>query len=121
MLYVMRREDGTLEKQSSGTLVLPDGTSKHLGLNDFTIAKTGTWTSPKTKGIYPMGWKITVPSEKLDLTLTPLLKDQELTTERSTGVSYWEGAVDVSENGAKPSGEGYVEMTGYSEKFAKKL
>ncbi|MBK7748625.1 MAG: carotenoid 1,2-hydratase [Candidatus Obscuribacter sp.] len=121
MLYVMRREDGTLEKQSSGTLVLPDGTSKHLGLNDFAIAKTGTWTSPKTKGVYPMGWKITVPSEKLDLTLTPLLKDQELTTERSTGVSYWEGAVDVSENGAKPSGEGYVEMTGYSEKFAKKL
>ncbi|HMY05292.1 MAG TPA: lipocalin-like domain-containing protein [Candidatus Obscuribacter sp.] len=122
MLYVMRREDGSFEKQSSGTYVLPDGSSRHLDLADFKIEKVSTWMSPKTKGIYPMGWKISVPKEKLQLTLVPLLQDQELTTERSTGVSYWEGAVDVLEGSeAKPSGNGYVEMTGYSEKFSKKL
>lgn len=122
MLYVMRREDGSFEKQSSGTLVYADGKSRHLKLNDFKIVKTDTWKSPKTGGEYPMGWSIEVPSEKLSLKLVPLLRDQELTTARSTGVSYWEGAVDVFEGGEKAaSGNGYVEMTGYSEKFTKKL
>jgi predicted secreted hydrolase len=49
---------------------------------------------------------------------------QELRTERSTGVTYWEGAVEVrgTRNGGPARGRGYLEMTGYtgrpmSEKF----
>lgn len=120
MLYLMRREDGTFEKQSSGTVIYPDGSSKHLTLADLKVTATGKWRSPKTNGIYPMGWRVVVPGEKLDLALKPLMENQELSTDKSTGVSYWEGAVDVSEAG-KPTGEGYVEMTGYSKKFDKKL
>lgn len=125
MLYVMRREDGTFEKQSSGTYIDASGKVTHLNLADFKIEKTGTWTSPKTKGVYPMGWKVTVPSQKISLQLKPIMQDQELLTKRSTGVSYWEGAVDIFEgNGSTanvPVGEGYVELTGYSEKFTKSL
>lgn len=125
MLYVMRREDGTFEKQSSGTYIDASGKVTHLNLADFKIEKTGTWTSPKTKGTYPMGWKVTVPSQKISLQLKPIMQDQELLTKRSTGVSYWEGAVDIFEGNSNtagaPVGEGYVELTGYSEKFTKSL
>lgn len=122
MLYVMRRGDGTFEKQSSGTYIDASGKVTHLNLADFKIEKTATWTSPKTKGVYPMGWKVSVPSQKISLELKPIMQDQELLTKRSTGVSYWEGAVDVYEGAAnKPQGEGYVELTGYSEKFTKSL
>lgn len=123
MLYMMRRADGTLEKESSGTVVYPDGKSKHLRLGDFTVSKLSTWKSPKSGGVYPSGWQVQIPSEALTLTLKPILVDQELKTERSTGVSYWEGAVEIAgKSKDKPvSGEGYVEMTGYAEKFNKKL
>ena len=43
-----------------------------------------------------------------------MLKDQELLTKGSTGVTYWEGAVSVS---GSAKGEGYVEMTGYDRAF----
>ena len=41
---------------------------------------------------------------------------QELRTERSTGVTYWEGAIDVrgTRDGREVRGRGYLEMTGYS-------
>ena len=41
---------------------------------------------------------------------------QELRTDRSTGVTYWEGAIDVRGRraGAEVAGRGYLEMTGYA-------
>ena len=52
-----------------------------------------------------------------------LLADQELDTSRSTRVTYWEGAVSASGQvrGAHVTGRGYVEMTGYAERFTPKL
>jgi len=45
---------------------------------------------------------------------------QELVTERSTRVTYWEGAVRVSGDagGAPIAGQGYVELTGYARPFS---
>jgi predicted secreted hydrolase len=54
-----------------------------------------------------------VPSANLDVTLAPTLLDQEL-ADTSSGVSYWEGAVDVLDAAGKPIGVGYVELTGYA-------
>jgi predicted secreted hydrolase len=83
------------------------------------ITSTGRWTSPKSKATYPMGWRIALPSLNVSLTLTPLLREQELITAGSTSVTYWEGAVDVtgSFGGVGVRGEGYVEMTGYDKAF----
>lgn len=52
-----------------------------------------------------------------------LLADQELDTARSTRVIYWEGAVSASgqARGAPVTGRGYVEMTGYAERFTPRL
>jgi predicted secreted hydrolase len=48
-----------------------------------------------------------------------LLADQELRTSRSTKVSYWEGAVSVTgtKKGKPIKGQGYVELTGYTERL----
>ena len=59
---------------------------------------------------------IRIQDEGLDQLVSPLLPDQELVTTRSTGVTYWEGAVEgrgTSEN-RKVTCLGYVELTGYA-------
>jgi predicted secreted hydrolase len=97
-----------------GTAVAADGSASELAPTSIQIRATGSWTSPVTQGVYPSGWLVTLPGATL--TLTPLLKDQELVTAQSTGVAYWEGAVTISgQQASKPvSGVGYVELTGYA-------
>ena len=115
MLYLIRRKDGSPDPYSSGTLVKSDGTTKHLRLEDFQIGVLERWKSAKSGGNYPMKWKVTIPAEEVALEVVPEFTDQELITNRSTRVTYWEGAVRM--NGMvrkKPiAGSGYVEMTGY--------
>jgi predicted secreted hydrolase len=115
MLYLIRKKDGSPDPYSSGTLVKADGTTKHLRLEDFQIAVLERWKSVKSSGNYPMKWKLTIPSEGVELEIVPEFTDQELITNRSTRVTYWEGAVQIRGTvQRKPvAGLGYVEMTGY--------
>jgi predicted secreted hydrolase len=55
--------------------------------------------------------------------LIPRMAEQELTTNRSTQVTYWEGAVEAkgTSQGDRLQGRGYMELTGYAERFSKKL
>jgi predicted secreted hydrolase len=119
MLYLLRGKDGSVDPYSSGTLVNTDGSTKHLSLKDFNVEVLQRWKSPKSGADYPMKWKVTVPQEGIELAIAPAFPDQELITNRSTRVTYWEGTVQVSGTaGGKPvSGEGYVEMTGYAGKL----
>ncbi|HEU5344332.1 MAG TPA: lipocalin family protein [Ktedonobacterales bacterium] len=115
MLYVIR----DAQKQAVatfGTYIAADGAASEIPPQQIETQATGSWTSPVTGGVYPSGWRVTLPGQQVSLTLTPLLLDQELVTARSTGVAYWEGAVGVSGTAAgKPvTGEGYVELTGYA-------
>jgi predicted secreted hydrolase len=50
------------------------------------------------------------------LDVTPLVADQELQTNGSTGITYWEGAVAGKglSGGREVSCEGYAELTGYA-------
>jgi predicted secreted hydrolase len=77
------------------------------------------WKSAKSGASYPMGWTVEVPAFNVTLELSPVLEDQELVTRGSTGITYWEGAVDVegSFGGTPVQGDGYVEMTGYDRAF----
>jgi predicted secreted hydrolase len=115
MLYVIRDASGAVAG-TYATHVAPDGSAAVVAQGDFTSTPLGTWTSPVTHVVYPSGWLVTIASLKLALTLTPELRDQELVTTQSTGVAYWEGAVDIQgqQNGAPISGQGYVELTGYA-------
>lgn len=116
MLYFLRRADGTVEPSSSGTLVFPDGKTRHLVLADFRVSVLDRWKSPRSGGVYPSRWRVEIPGAGIDLEIFPRLADQELTTEGSTGVIYWEGTVAGKGRsaGQEISCEGYVEMTGYA-------
>jgi predicted secreted hydrolase len=115
MLYRMRRKDGTLDPFSSGSYVDASGRSTFLSSADFSMQPDGDfWTSPSTRGRYPLRWQIAVPRFGLVCTVTTPLSDQELTSK--FGPSYWEGAVDIAgrQSGALLHGVGYLEMTGYA-------
>lgn len=69
------------------------------------------WRSPRTGANWPVAMRVELAGRVLDL--QPLLDDQELDTQASTGVTYWEGAVRVFESDRRV-GEGYLELTGYA-------
>jgi len=116
MIYILRLKDGSVEPASSGTLVGPDGAARHLRLADIFVSVLDHWKSPRSGGEYPSRWRIQVPSAGIDLVVAPLVANQELNTEGSTGVTYWEGAVagQGTAGNQKISGDGYVELTGYA-------
>lgn len=114
MLYRMRSKDGSGSRFSSGTLVAKDGMSRALSADEFSIEATATWKSPRSGGVYPARWRLKVPGAALDLDVAPLVADQELITEQSTRVTYWEGACAVSTPEGRPAGRAYVELTGYA-------
>jgi predicted secreted hydrolase len=111
MLYLLRNRDGSIDKNSSGTLISGDGKYRHLAKEDFSVTVSSFYKSQKTGARYPSRWEIKIPSEKMHLTLIPLIEDQELVTTRSTFNYYWEGACAVE---GTVHGRAYVEMTGYT-------
>jgi len=116
MIYLLRRSDGSVEPASSGTLVDRAGIVTHLKLEDISVAVLDHWKSQRSGATYPSEWRISIPSQQLELVIRPLVANQELITEGSTGITYWEGAVNGNGKsaGKQVNCEGYVEMTGYA-------
>lgn len=115
MLYRMRGPNGAPSLFSAGTLVEKDGRATPLGTSDFTLEETARWKSAASGASYPARWVLLVPRAGVAAEVVPLVKDQELLTARSTRVTYWEGACDVTVPGSStPLGRAYVEMTGYA-------
>lgn len=123
MLFQLRREDGSPHPVSGGVLVGPDGESLPLVRKDSPLSADegsawelevlGHWSSPVDGARYPSAWRIELPGRGLRLEVRPVLPDQEM----KVSVRYWEGAVDVvgeGPGGARVSGRGYVELTGYA-------
>ena len=110
MYYRLRMRDGSDDPYSKGILVAPDGSTTLIGRDSLQLDITNTWMSPSGT-VYPAGWRIRLPTAAIDLTVTPLIPNQEL----PLTVTYWEGAVQiVGSIGGKPvAGSGYVELTGY--------
>jgi len=117
MIYLVRKKDGSTELASSGTLIEPKGTSHHLQLSDIFVSVLDRWKSPRSGGNYPGRWSISVPSVGINVVIESVIADQELNTEGSTGIVYWEGAVagKGTSGNQDVSCEGYVELTGYAE------
>jgi len=112
MFYNIRSNDGSQDEHSAGTWISASGEVRHLSRNDVAIVVTGEWVSPQG-GIYPAGWDIGIPQLDLELSVAPVIENQEL----FTTVRYWEGAVDVTgrHKGIPVEGRGYVELTGYAQ------
>ena len=116
MLYQFRRSDGALDPHTSGTLIDTAGNATKLAANNFSLEPLDKWRSPKTNAEYPIKWRVKIPSRKMELELTATMENQELITNESTGVSYWEGAIVIAgtHNDKLVKGRGYLEMTGYA-------
>jgi predicted secreted hydrolase len=121
MFYQIRHRDGKTDPYSSGTIIFSNGAYQHLTLKEFQIAVLDRWKSQKSGAIYPSKWSIKIPGQRIELILLPTVKDQELITEQSTRVTYWEGSVKVEGKyqGEPIKGVGYAELTGYAKPFSK--
>lgn len=113
MLYQMRLRDGSLDPNSSGTVVGPNGETRHLRRDDYTLTPARWWMSQATKARYPVAWKLRVPSVELEAEITTPLERQEL---ELPPIVYWEGMIDLrgTRAGKEIKGEGYMELTGYA-------
>lgn len=66
--------------------------------------------------VYHARWRIQVPGEGLDLTIEPMLADQELVV----SYTHWEGRARVEGRSSDKTvaGSGYVKLTGYAGSMA---
>jgi predicted secreted hydrolase len=95
---------------AAGTERDATGNTHSLQPDQIDFMPLRQWRSPRTGVSYPVSWN--VRAGRRDLTLDPLMDDQELDTRLSTGAIYWEGAVLVRQSG-QSVGRGYLELTGY--------
>ena len=108
MMYQLRVREGSASVPfTKGSVTSPEGVKTELVPGAFTLEPLDTWTG-ETGGEYPVRWRLRVPSQDLDLTVSAMMPDQEF----SSTVQYWEGAVDVS---GTATGTGFLEMTGYAD------
>ncbi len=120
MVSYLRRKDGTFER-AFGSFISKESVVTDLVNEKIAIIPKGTWTSPHTKGVYPSGWTVHIPDQKISLEISPLIRDQELSL--GDRIAYWEGAVEAkgTRNGNQVYGRGYVELTGYAQSMAGRL
>jgi predicted secreted hydrolase len=111
MIYRMRDKNGSTD-YLSGTRITSDGQPHYLSARQLTLTGDSPWKSPASGASYPQRWTVGILGMS-SLTVTSEMPGQELITNASTKVTYFEGAASVTDDHGKPAGEGYLEMTGY--------
>jgi len=116
MFLQLRLAGGGRDPHSAGTLAPSEGRAVELTAEDFEMTPLDDWRSPHSGARYPIRWRIRAPRQGLDVTISAAMPDQELLTQETTGVVYWEGSVlaQGTRNGKPIQGRGYLEMTGYA-------
>ena len=112
MYGVLRPRDEAASEFQLGTVVEEDGSHRSIEEGEVLLDVLDRWQSPRG-GTYPSRWRFRMPTEGLDIEITPYISDQEL----DAIVRYWEGAVRIegASRGKPVSGSGYVELTGYAD------
>jgi len=115
IVYHIRDSNGRPTSFSSGSYVDAEGKNTHLTQDEFTISAIDEWTGPHSGTKYPAKWRIKVARFGLDVTVTPILADQELDTLGTTMIVYWEGACTVVGRHGNEliDGRAYAELVGY--------
>lgn len=106
------RDAAGRSRWAGGTWRAPDGTVRVLAPSELEFRPGRRWRSPRTAIAWPVEWRIS--AGPFDVTLTPLIDDQESDSRLTTGAVYWEGAV-TARTPAGLLGRGYLELTGYGE------
>jgi predicted secreted hydrolase len=109
MAFRMRAHDGTAF-WAGATLRTADGAVHTYGPRDVTFTPARLWQSTRTGTRYPVAWQITVGARSYSI--VPSMDDQEQDARTTTGTVYWEGVVELQQDG-KRAGAGSLELTGY--------
>ena len=119
MLFGIRDARGGHGPDTTGTLVEADGAARSIGFGGVVLRPGRRWRSETTGAEYPVEWEVEVPAHDLRLDVRPRLDAQEVSSGRGILPVYWEGAILVSgtRQGRPVAGVGYLEMTGYAERF----
>ncbi|GAB2945927.1 lipocalin-like domain-containing protein [Hymenobacter coalescens] len=115
MLYTVHNKK-TQERIGGGSLFGPQGENQHLEAKDFQLEPIDHWQSPRTGSRYPARWRVRVPAKGYDLTVEPLVPEQELSLKLFKALpplNYWEGMCRVTgtHHGQPVTGNAYVEIT----------
>ncbi|EGT3628737.1 carotenoid 1,2-hydratase [Morganella morganii] len=92
----------------SARRMFADGTGRNINSTDNPndIQMTPLKWQHTVNGDYPVSWQVKIPSENIDLTITPLNPNSAM----PLSTPYWEGPVQLS---GSHTGTGYMELTGY--------
>ena len=92
------------------SLSYPDNRHRHMTKFDL-VPEGPAWKSPQTGATYQLGWRIAIPSAKLDIHIRPKVTNQEMAF---LTPNYWEGAVAVEGtcDGKRVFGHGFLEIVG---------
>ncbi len=107
LILQLHRRDGSGVPTHNGLLINRDGSFYRLGRRELELHATDQWASPLDGTRYPSAWRLRLPREGLDITLTPYLANQEI----NAALRYWSGTVAIS---GSSGGNGHVELSGYS-------
>lgn len=116
MVYILRDQNGQPDPYSTLAWIEPDGTLHQVGPQSFSWISEGSWISPETGAEYPIDVRLKglrPDGKPFEFSVKPLMRKQEMVG-KIGGVSYWEGACDIYEEG-QCIGEAYMELTGYDE------
>ncbi|MBN2484014.1 MAG: polyprenyl synthetase family protein [Candidatus Omnitrophica bacterium] len=96
------------------SLVLKKSGEEAVLFKEVQATPLGYWESPKTHIVWPVKWRIEVPSSNIDFTFTPAYDDQEI---MYLGLmrAIWEGSGNItgSFSGIHIQGRGRLELYGY--------
>lgn len=104
-VFQIRRDDGSIDAASAGTLVEADGRAKALDRDDFSLEPLETWADGDG-GHWPVAWRLEVPMAGVAGRVVARHPDQL----NRLSVRYWEGQVCLD---GPVAGCGFLEMTGY--------
>jgi predicted secreted hydrolase len=114
MVFRMRNAAGAAH-WAAATLRDRDRNVRTYSPSDIQWKALRQWRSARTGVEYPVEWQVSVGGRTMRL--RPLMDDQENDARGSTGTLYWEGAVQVFDDGGRAIGRGYLELTGYGDRI----
>ncbi|CAA6811283.1 MAG: AttH component of AttEFGH ABC transport system [uncultured Thiotrichaceae bacterium] len=109
MYYQLRQTTGEADVTSSGKWIAGDGSVTEISKDEVYLQPIDYWKNEKGER-YPVVWQFEIPTLKKKWLVKARFPEQMM----DTGVSYWEGAVEVLDAVSKQRvAKGYLEMTGY--------
>jgi predicted secreted hydrolase len=111
MAFRIRRADGSVVWAGGGWRTAA-GATRAFAADEVRFTPGRRWTSPASRGSYPVEWQIDTPAGRFGL--KSLLDAQELDSRGNTGAIYWEGISELTDAQGRRVGLGYLELTGYA-------